>query len=63
MVPQPTTALSFTARRLTRPPRSSSLIQAESTFGSLMLRGMNSRSWTGSFCANARTAASSAAVM
>ena len=42
-------------------PRSISLIQADSTFGWLMLRGRNSRSCVGSFCAKASTAASSAA--
>ena len=40
-------------------PRSISLTQADSTLGWLMLRGRNSRSWVGSFCAKASTAASS----
>ncbi len=41
-------------------PRSISLIQAASTFGSLMLRGRNKRSCSGSSRANASTRASSA---
>ena len=49
-----------TASRLVMAPRSISLIQAASTFGSLMLRGRNNRSCTGSFCAKSSTAASSA---
>jgi hypothetical protein len=59
-MPQPTTVLAFTASRLVIAPRSISLIQADSTLGWLILRGRNSKSWVGSFCAKASTAASSA---
>ena len=41
-------------------PRSISLTQADNTFGSLMLRGKNRRSWVGSTLPKASTAASSA---
>jgi hypothetical protein len=59
-VPHPTTLPAFTASRLVIAPRSISVIQAASTLGSLMSRGRNNRSCTGSFCAKSSTAASSA---
>src|SRR4051794_11049112 len=59
-VPQPTTVPPLTASRLVIAPRSISLTQAESTFGSLMLRGRNNRSWVGRPLPKASTAASSA---